>query len=409
MDPVEPSSAEKLEMYDVFCIHIKNSYARIKVLMLQKDFDKCEEHWSSIKTLYLQILALNLDFENVTLKTRHQEIIFLVLDAFKLKPKWVRSGSLAGFDCLEPVSSHSESQGCQSVPSVSPHGDSELPSPSTSPFHLASPVPNPPQQIQASSSMVSAVEHSLAPPSGMASHVVPHPPQPIQASSPPVSAVEHSLGPPSCMVSHVVPHPLQPIQASSSTVSAVEHSLVSPSGMAAFGEPSPLEGPKETVVGSLSLCSPPPLMSLCPRIPPLMSLTVFPCFCISPDPSLSPIPSFKSNSSIASTVDSELSSHSTSPLACVSTVVSQHTQACQSSSPPVSAVEFSPAPPSSQDESSSLGCSPCSGFSPVMPPCSRPVNFAAPPSFGFLCQFVAAFLCNLSSLYRLFQTSAFCR
>jgi len=119
--------------------------------------------------VYLQILALNLDFENVTLKTRHQEIIFLVLDAFKLKPKWVRSGSLAGFDCLEPVSSHSESQDCQSVPSVSPHGDSELPSPSTSPFHLASPVPNPPQQIQASSSMVSAVEHSLAPPSGMKS------------------------------------------------------------------------------------------------------------------------------------------------------------------------------------------------------------------------------------------------
>ena len=56
--------------------------------------------------------------------------------------------------------------------------------------------------------------------------------------------------------------------------------------MATVCEPIPPVDPKPIIVGTFRVCSPPSLMSLHVRIPPLMSLSVFPWFCLKTDPPL---------------------------------------------------------------------------------------------------------------------------
>ena len=54
--------------------------------------------------------------------------------------------------------------------------------------------------------------------------------------------------------------------------------------MATVCEPIPPVDPKPIIVDTFRVCSPPSLMSLHVRIPPLMSLSVFPWFCLKTDP-----------------------------------------------------------------------------------------------------------------------------
>ena len=184
---------------------------------------------------------------------------------------------------------------------------------------------------------------------------------------------------------------------------------------------SPPVDPKPIIVDTFRVCSPPSLMSLHVRIPPLMSLSVFPWFCLKTDPSLSQVQSSQFATSDTSNGDRELPSNLTYPFECASPVVLHPPQPNQPSPTPASALELSSAPPSSQPsliqlptpirhshEYPSQVSSPCPLFHPVIQPCANPVSFADPNRFGLLWQYISAFLFNLLGFYHLFRSSILC-
>ena len=190
--------------------------------------------------------------------------------------------------------------------------------------------------------------------------------------------------------------------------------------MATVCEPIPPVNPRPIIVGSGRVCSPPSLMSLHVRIPPLMSLSVFPWFCLKIDTSLSKDRSLKSPSSVSPNSDTDLPSRLTYPFDCVSTVVAHPPQSILPSTTPAPAVDFSCAPPSSQPLctklSTSLHCtprspsqvsSPCSPLKHVIQPSSTPVSLTSPNRFGLLWQFISSFLCNLLGCH-MFRSSILC-
>ena len=191
--------------------------------------------------------------------------------------------------------------------------------------------------------------------------------------------------------------------------------------MATVCEPIPPVNPRPIIVGSGRVCSPPSLMSLHVRIPPLMSLSVIPWFCLKTDPSLSQVQSFQPPSSDSPKGPRELPSSLINPFDCAPSIVNHPPQPNQPSATPVSAVHFSPASTPSQPSSTqlptSLRCSPespsqvsspCSPFRPVIQPCSSPDSLASPNRFGLLWQFISAFLCNLLGFYHLFGSGVLC-
>ena len=398
MDPVELSSTKTpLQVYNSLCIRLKNFVARLKVLIFFNEVEKCRQQLLRIKEMYFELVSLNIGEENCDIKPSKPEIGYLVLDACE----WVRS--------LEERSRSLETDfGCHEE--VKQSSETEL-------------ICN-----KSSSTTMSAMEFSPAPPSSkplptqlpmIPSHCMATVCEPILTEDPkPIPLTQLPMNQSHCDFKATVCEPIPPDDPKPIPPSQLP---MNPSHcMDTVYEPNPPEDPKPIIMGNGHLCSPPPLMSLHVRIPPLMSLSVFPWFCPKIDASLSKDRSFNSPSSVSPNSDTDLPSRLTYPFDCVSTVVAHPPKSIQPSTTPAPAVEFSCAPPSSQPLctklSTSLHCTPrspsqvsfpCSPFQHVIQP-STPVSLTSPNRFGLLWQFISSFLCNLLGFYHLFRVSILC-